>query len=82
MQVKYVDDGGVIGCIMLHFQSGTLIRGGAEKSQVTVLQFQIRESTGFRQEQGLVILANFGEPKLTFGAFVILEVFVGPIGRI
>ena len=45
-------------------------------------QYQIGESAGFRQQQGLVILANVGEPELTVGAIVILEVFDGPIGRI
>ena len=82
VQVKYVDDGRVIGCIMPHFEPGALIRGRAENSQVPVTQSQIGESAGFRQQQGLVILANVGEPKLTVGALVILEVFDGPIGRI
>ena len=82
VQVKYVGDDGVIGCIMLHFEPGALIRGRAENSEVPVTQYQIGESAGFRQQQGLVILANFGEPKLTVGAVVILEVFVGPFCRI
>ena len=82
VQVKYVGDGGVIGRIMLHFEPGALIRGRAENSEVPVTQYQIWESAGFRQQQGLVILANVGEPKLTVGAVVILEVFDGPIGRI
>jgi hypothetical protein len=67
---------------MLHFEPGALIWGRAENSEVPVTQYQIGESTGLRQQQGLVILANVGEPKLTVGAFVILEVFDGPIGRI
>jgi hypothetical protein len=58
VQVKYVGDGGVIGRIMLHFEPGALIWGRAENSQVSVTQYQIGESTGFRQQQGLVILAN------------------------
>ena len=82
VQVTYVDDGGVIGCIMLHFEPGALIRGRAENSEVPVTQYQIGESAGFRQQQGLVILANVGEPKLTVGAVVILEVSDGPLGRV
>ena len=82
VQVKNVGDGGVIGRIMLHFEPSALIRGRAENSEVPVTQYQIGESAGFRQQQGLVILANVGEPKLTVGALVILEVFDGPIGRI
>ena len=82
VQVKYVSDGGVIGRIMLHFEPGALIGGRAENSEVPVTQYQIGESAGFRKQQGLVILADFGEPKLTVGAVVILEVFDGHIGRI
>jgi hypothetical protein len=82
VQVKYVGDGGVIGRIMLHFEPGALIRGRAENNEVSLTQYQIGESAGFRQQQGLVILANVGEPKLTVGVVVILEVFDGPIGRI
>jgi len=82
VQVKYIGDSGAIGCIMLHFEPGALIRGRAENSEVSVTQYQIGESAGFRQQQGLVILANVGEPKLTVGAIVILEVFDGPLGRI
>jgi hypothetical protein len=67
---------------MLDFKPGALIRGSAENSQVPMTQFQVGESTRFRQKQGLVILANVGEPKLTVGAVVILEVFDGAIGRI
>jgi len=67
---------------MLHFEPGALIRGRAENSEVPVTQSQIGESAGFRQQQGLVILANVGKPKLTVGAIVILEVFDGPLGRI
>ena len=82
VQVKNVGDGGDIGRIMLHFEPGALIRGRAENSEVPVTQSQIRESAGFRQQQGFVILADVGEPKLTVGAVVILEVFDCPIGRI
>jgi len=49
MQIKYVCDCGIIGCGMLNFKSGALIRGRADNSQVPVLQFKIRESTGLRQ---------------------------------
>jgi len=82
VEVKYVSDGGIIGRIMSDFKPGALIRGRAENSEVPVTQYQIGESAGFRQQQGLVILANVGEPELTVGAIVILEVFDGPIGRI
>jgi len=82
VQVKYVGDGGVIGRIMLHFEPGALIWGRAENSEVPLTQYQIWKSTGFHQQQGLFILANVGEPKLTVGAVVISEVFDGPIGRI
>ena len=71
VQVKYVGDGGIIGRIMLHFKSGALIGGSAENSQVSVTQFQKRESTDIHQLQGLFILANFGQPKWTVGASVI-----------
>jgi hypothetical protein len=67
---------------MLDFEPGALIRGRAENSQVPMTQSQIGKSTRFRQKQGLFILANFGEPKLTVGTLVILEIFDGPIGRI
>ena len=82
VQVKNVGDGGVIGRIMLHFEPGALIRGRVEDCQVPVTQSQIGESARLRQQQGLVILANVDEPKLTVSAVVILEVFDGPIGRI
>ena len=82
VQVKYVGDGGVIGRIMLHFEPGALVEWRAEYSQVSLAQLQKGESTDVHQMQGLVILANVGEPKLTVGAVVILEVFDGPIGRI
>jgi len=82
VEVKYVSDGGIIWCIMLDFKPGALIRGSAENSQVPMTQFQVGESTRFRQKQGLVILANVGEPKLTVGSIMILEVFDSPIGRI
>jgi hypothetical protein len=67
---------------MPHFEPGALIRGRAENSEVAVMQFQIGESAGFRQQQSLVILANIGQPKLAVGAVVILEVFDGPISGI
>jgi len=67
---------------MLHFKPRALIRRSTENSQVSVVQFEIWESTDFRQSEGLIILANFGQPKLTVGAIVILEVFEGPIGWI
>jgi hypothetical protein len=67
MQEENVGDGRIIGCVVLDLKSGALIRRSAENSQVSVTQFQKGESTGLRQEQGLVILANLGEPKLTVG---------------
>ena len=82
MQVEDVGDGRVVRCIVLHFEPGTLIRRSTEYSQVPLHQLQIGESTGNRQSQGLIILANFGEPKLTVSTIVILEVFDSPIGRI
>jgi hypothetical protein len=42
-----------------------------------VTQSQKGERTGFQQSQGLVILTNFGQPKLTIGAIVIPEVIDG-----
>ena len=63
-------------------QVGCTDLGGAENSQVSVTQFQKRESTDIYQLQGLVILANFVYPKLTVGAVVVLEVFYCPICRI
>ena len=45
-------------------------------------QLEKREGIGFDQAQGLIILANFGKPKLTVGAVVILQVFHSRTGRI
>ena len=75
MQEKYVRDGRVIGCIMLHFKLGALIWWSTENCEVSMTQFQKRESTGFRKMQGLCVLANVCQPKLTVSAFVILQVF-------
>ena len=82
VQEKYVGDGGVIGRVMLHFKSGALVWWSAENSQVSLTQFQIRVSADFHQSQGLFILTNVGQPKLTISTFVVSEVFDGPIGRI
>ena len=38
-------------------------------------QHKERESTDLDKSQGLGILANFGEPKLTVGTIMILQVF-------
>jgi len=75
--VKHVSDRGVIGCIVLDFEPGALIRGRAENSEIPVLQFQKRESTDIQESQGLFILAKVGQPKLTVGTIVILKVFKG-----
>ena len=75
VQVKYVGDGGIIGCIMLHFKSSTLIRRNAENSQVSVTQFQERVGAGFDQTQCFGILANAGKPKVTVSTILIFEVF-------
>jgi len=77
MQVENVGDRGVIGCIVLHFKPSALVWWSAENSQVSVAKFQKRESTDIHQSQGLFILANFGQPKCTVGASVILQVFNG-----
>ena len=81
MQVENVSDGGIIGRVMLHFKLGTLIGRSVENIQVSMAQLKKGESTGFYQSQGLIILANFGNPKLTFGTIVILEVSDGSIDR-
>ena len=75
MQVKNVDDEGVVRCVVLHFKPGALVWRSAENSQVSLTQFQKREGTGIHQSQGLIILANVGEPKLTVDAIVVFEVF-------
>ena len=49
VKVKHIFDGGVIGGKMLHFEPSALIRRSAENSQVSVAQFQKRESTGVHQ---------------------------------
>ena len=82
MQVKNVFDGGVIGCIMLHFKPSALIRWRAENRQVSMEKFQKWGSTAFHQLQGFSILANFGNPILTVGTDVILQVFDSLSGRI
>jgi hypothetical protein len=75
MQVENLGDGRVVGCDVLHFKPSALVWWSAENNQVSVAQFQIRESTDIHQSQGLFILANFGEPKWTVGSSVIFEVF-------
>ena len=82
MQVENIGDGGVVGSIMLDFKSSAPIWRSADNIQVSVTQFQIRESTWIKQPQGFIILANVGKPVFTVSAFVVLEVFDGPIGRI
>jgi len=77
MQVENVGDGGVVGCIVLQFKPSALVWWSAENSQVSVAKFQKRKSTDIYQSQGLFILANFGQPKCTVGASVILQVFNG-----
>jgi hypothetical protein len=67
---------------MLHFKPGTLIRWSTKNSQISLTQSQKRESTDIHQFQGLIILADERQPKLTIGTIVILEVFDGPFGRI
>ena len=47
MQVENVGNGGVVWCIVLHSKAGALIWWSAENSEVSVTQFQKRESTGF-----------------------------------
>ena len=81
MQEKYVSNGRVIGCIMLHFKLGALIWWGTEDSQVSLTQSQKRESTRLHQSQGLLIIANFWNPKATVGTIVILHVFDSLISR-
>jgi len=75
--MENVGDGGVVGCVVLHFKPCALVSWSAENSQVSVTQFQKRESTGIYQSQGLTILASAGKPKLTVGTLVILKVFNG-----
>ena len=79
MQMKNVGDGGVVGCVVLHFKSSALVWWSAEDSQISLTQSQKGERTGFQQTQGLVILTNFGQPKLTIRAIVIPEVFDGSL---
>ena len=82
VQVENVSDDGVIGRMMLHFKLSALIRWGTENGKVSVAQSQKRESAGVHQFQGLVILANVAQPKITISTIVILQVFDGRIGRI
>jgi hypothetical protein len=79
MQVENVCDRGFVGRVVLHFKPGALVWWSAEDSQVSVTQSQKGERTGFQQPQGLVILTNFGQPKLTIRAIVIPEVFDGSL---
>ena len=75
MQIKNVGDEGVVRCLVLYFKAGALVRWSAEHSEVSLAQSQKREGTDIDQFQGLIILANVGEPKQTIGAIVVLEVF-------
>jgi len=82
MQVKNVGDERVIGCVMLHIKPCAPIWGSAENSEVSLTQFQKRIGTDVYQVQGLLILANVGQPKLAVSTIVILEVFDGHVGRV
>ena len=64
---------------MLHFKPGALVGWSAENSQVSLAQLKKGESTYIHQMQGLRILANCAQPKLTVGALVILEVSGGSV---
>jgi hypothetical protein len=81
MQVEDVCNGGVVGCVVLHFKPRALVWWSAENSKVSMIQLKIRESADIHQLQGLFILANCGQPKWTVGALVILKVFNGIILR-
>ena len=63
MQVKDVGDEGFVRCLVLHFKPGALVWRSAENSEVSLVQSQKREGTDIDQLQGLIILANVGEPK-------------------
>ena len=82
MQVNHVGDGRVVGCVMLHIKLGAPIWGSAENSEVSLTQFQKMVRTDVYQVQGLLILANVGQPKLAGSTIVILEVFDGHVGRV
>ena len=58
VEIKNVCCGGAIGGHVLYFKPDALIRWGAEDSQLSLEQFKKRESAGFDQTQGLIILAN------------------------
>ena len=75
--MENVCDGGDVGCVMLHFKSSALVWWSAENSQVSITQFEKRESTDIHQSQSLFILANFGKPKWTVGTVMIPKVFNG-----
>ena len=81
VEIKDVCCGGAIGSHVLYSKPYALIRWGAEDSQLSLEQFKKRESAGFDQTQGLIILANFPQPKLTIGALVIPEVFDCRVAR-
>ena len=82
MQVKHVVDERVVGCVMLHLKPGALVWWSAENSQVSVTQFQIRESTDIHQSQGLRILTDFLKPEVTVGTVVKFQVFYSRMTRI
>ena len=75
VEVKNVGYDRIIRGTMLHFKPSTLIWRSAENSQVSLKQFKKRQSTDFDQTQGFIILTNIGEPKLTVGTIMILQVF-------
>ena len=80
--MENVSDDGTVGRIVLHFKLGALVWWSAENSEVSLTQFEKRESTDIHQSQGLFILASIGEPKLTVGASVIFEVFDSSMCRV
>jgi len=75
MQVENIGDGGVVGCVVLHFKPSALVWWSAENSKVAVTEFQKRESTDIRQSQGLRILTDVSKPEVTVGTAVIFQVF-------
>ena len=82
MQIENVCDKGFVGRNMMHFKTIAPITRSTENFEVSMTQFQKRESTGFRKMQGLSVLANICQPKLTVSAFVILQVFDSLIRRV
>ena len=67
---------------MIQFKPGALVWWSADNCKISLFQFQKRERSRLIKMQGLLILANFGEPKFTILTYVKPEVFNGPIVRI